>query len=536
MEPFDFIIVGAGSAGCVLANRLSADPATRVCLIEAGADDQAWPTRLKTNTPIGNPTLLNDTRFNWEFSYRAEPRTGGRAIPAPRGRMLGGSSAVNGMIYIRGHRSDYDAWAAAGNPGWGWDEVLPAFLAHENHEAGSNEFHACDGELNVAPLRQLHPASLAFADAAASMQLRHNDDFNGAELDGFGPYEVTQKNGERWSSARAFLHPVRARPNLTVLTGCLATRIVIEGGRAAAVEVVRGGVSQRLAARSEIVLAGGAINSPQLLLLSGIGPAAELRELGIEPCRDLPGVGRNLQDHVGVPLSVLDPSGSAYALAWRFLPRLGWNALWYVLARRGMFASNVVEAGGFVRTEDGLPAPDVQFVFMAAMKESSRAVPHRPGFLITTTLLRPASRGWLRLASADPAEKPLLTGNFLDDPRDVHTLMRGVRLLRRIVAAEPFRRFAGHELLPGAGVTEDADLAAFVHRSLVTIYHPVGTAKMGPAEDKLAVVDHRLRVRGVSGLRVADCAIMPTIVSGNTNAPAMMIGERCADFILRQSA
>ncbi len=536
MEPFDFIIVGAGSAGCVLANRLSADPATRVCLIEAGQDDQAWPTRWKTNTPMGNPTLLNDARFNWEFSYAAEARTGGRAIPAPRGRMLGGSSAVNGMIYIRGHRSDYDAWEAAGNVGWGWDEVLAAFRAHENHEAGSDEFHARGGELNVAPLRQLHPASSAFADAAASLQLRHNADFNGAELDGFGPYEVTQKGGQRWSSARAFLHPVRSRSNLTVLTGCLATSLVIEGGRAVAVDVVRGGARLRLACRREIVLAGGAINSPQLLLLSGIGPAAELRALGIEVRCDLPGVGRNLQDHVGVPLSVLDPTASAYALAWRFLPRLGWNALWYALARRGMFASNVVEAGGFVRTAAGLVAPDVQYVFMAALKESSRAVPHRPGFLITTTLLRPASRGWLRLASADPAEKPILTGNFLDHPNDARTLVDGLVLLRRIVAAEPFRRFAGHEILPGAGVTEDADLAAFVHRSLVTIYHPVGTAKMGPADDPMAVVDNRLRVRGVAGLRVADCAIMPSIVSGNTNAPAMMIGERCAHFILADRA
>ncbi len=536
MEPFDFIIVGAGSAGCVLANRLSADPATRVCLIEAGQDDQAWPTRWKTNTPMGNPTLLNDARFNWEFSYAAEARTGGRAIPAPRGRMLGGSSAVNGMIYIRGHRSDYDAWEAAGNVGWGWDEVLAAFRAHENHEAGSDEFHARGGELNVAPLRQLHPASRAFADAAASLQLRHNADFNGAELDGFGPYEVTQKGGQRWSSARAFLHPVRSRSNLTVLTGCLATSLVIEGGRAVAVDVMRGGARQRLDARREIVLAGGAINSPQLLLLSGIGPAAELRALGIEVRCDLPGVGRNLQDHVGVPLSVLDPTASAYALAWRFLPRLGWNALWYALARRGMFASNVVEAGGFVRTTAGLVAPDVQYVFMAALKESSRAVPHRPGFLITTTLLRPASRGWLRLASADPAEKPILTGNFLDHPDDARTLVDGLVLLRRIVAAEPFRRFAGHQILPGAGVTEDPDLAAFVHRSLVTIYHPVGTAKMGPADDPMAVVDNRLRVRGVAGLRVADCAIMPSIVSGNTNAPAMMIGERCAHFILTDRA
>lgn len=532
MEAFDVVVVGAGSAGCVVANRLSADPTRRVCLIEAGSDDQAWPTRWKTNTPVGNPTLLNSEKFNWGHAYAPEPRTGNRAIPAPRGRMLGGSSSVNGMIYIRGTPSDYDAWEAAGNPGWAWRDVLPAFRAHENHEAGADEFHALGGELNVARLRQVHPASHAFVDAAATLQLRRNDDFNGASLDGFGPYEVTQKNGQRWSSARAFLHPVRGRQNLTILTGCLTRRLVIAAGRVTGVEIARAGQIEIVPCRGEVVLSAGAIGTPQILLLSGIGPADHLRGQGIDVAVDLPGVGRNLQDHVGVPVSVLDPTGTAYALAPRFAPRLAWEGVRYLLTRKGLFASNVVEAGGFVRTRADLPAPDIQYVFMAALKEHSRAIPSRPGYLITATLLRPLSRGWLALASPDPAEKPLMVGNFLDEPQDVVSLVDGVKLLRRIVRAGPFARYAGAELLPGEAIISDEDLAAFVRRAVTTIYHPVGTAKMGPSSDPLAVVDHHLRVRGVAGLRVADCAVMPSIVSGNTNAPAMMIGERCAVFML----
>ena len=525
MDGFDYIVVGGGSAGCVLANRLSADASVRVALVEAGAADQAWPTRWKVNTPAGNPTLLRDARFNWGHVFESA----GRLIPCPRGRLLGGSSAVNGMIYMRGHASDYDHWESLGNAGWGWRDVLPAYMAHENREAGATPWHGTGGELNVARLRQVHPASTALVAAAEELQFRRNEDFNAPDMDGFGLYEVTQKRGERWSSARAFVHAVAGRANLTVLTGALACRILFEGRRASGLTIRQDGQQRDIAARREVVLAGGAINSPQLLMLSGIGPGAALRALGIAVRHDLPGVGQNLQDHVSIPLTMHDPTGTAYAMTWRRAPHLLAEGLRYLLARRGTLASNVVEAGGFLRTRDGLPAPDIQVVFMPALKDHSRAVPAGHGFFATPVLLRPDSRGHLALASADPAARPAIHPNFLSAPGDAETLVAGMKILRRIVAAPAFARYRGEEILPGAAVRSDDDLLAFTHRNVATIYHPVGTCRMGP--DAGAVVDDRLRVRGVEGLRVADCSIMPTIVSGNTNAPAMMIGERCAGFI-----
>jgi choline dehydrogenase len=531
LENYDFIVVGGGSAGCVVANRLSADPATRVCLIEAGPSDRAWPTRLKVNTPIGNPTLLGSPRFNWQHGFAGGARLLDRVIPCPRGRILGGSSAVNGMIYIRGHRSDYDHWAALGNPGWGFPDVLPFFTRHEHHERGADALHGTGGELNVAPIRQLHPASAAFVAGAEALQLRANEDFNGPEQDGFGVWEVTQKNGERWSSARAFLHPVMSRPNLTVLTDALATAIRFDGTRAVGLALRVVGQAREIGVTREIILSGGAINSPQLLMLSGIGPADALRALGISPVLDLPGVGQNLQDHAALPVTLHDPSRTAYAVTARRLPHLAREMLRYVATRHGTPASNAVESGGFIRTRPDLACPDIQIIFMAALKELGKSFPSRHGWLITPVLLRPNSRGQVTLVSADPADRPLLEPNFLDNADDLARLLAGVAVVRQILATPAFAPWRGAEILPGEAVRDHDALVDYAHRNVQTIYHPVGTCKMGPADDRLAVVDHLLRLRGVQGVRVADCSIMPTIVGGNTNAPAMMIGERCADFI-----
>ena len=532
-DVFDYIVVGGGSAGCVAANRLSADRSVRVCLIEAGPSDRSLPTRWKVDTPVANPMLLGDARFNWQHTFAADPRLRHAGHASPRGKLLGGSSAVNGMIYIRGHPSDYDAWEASGNVGWGWKDVLPTFLEHEDYHAEPGPLHAKGGELHVQKSRKLHDASRAFVEAATQLQFRRNEDFNGPTMEGFGSFDVTQYNGERWSSARAFLHPVARRENLTVLTDTHACRLSFDGRRASGLVVRQHATERTLQAQREVILCGGAFASPQLLMLSGIGPGAKLKELGLDVMSDLAGVGLNLQDHASVAVTVSDPSNTAYALTGRRLPHLTAEFFRYVVSRTGTLASNVVEAGGFICTRAGLPAPDIQFVFIAALKDQHRAMPRRHGFMVVPVLLRPASRGYLDIVSPDPAIKPVIHGNFLSHDEDLRALVAGIRVARQIVAAPAFDQFRGNELLPGAAVESSADLADFTRRTVSTIYHPVGTCKMGLASDASAVVDPQLRVHGVDGLRVADCAVMPTIVSGNTNAPAMMIGGKASAFIKR---
>jgi choline dehydrogenase len=531
-QSFNYIVVGGGSAGCIVANRLSKNPAVRVCLIEAGPSDRKFPTRLKVDTPIGNTTLLPHDKYNWKHSFTGGANLLDRIIPAPRGRILGGTSAVNGMIYIRGHRSDYDGWRDLGNPGWGYDDVLPFFRTHENHEAGADEFHGSGGEMNVAPLRQLNPLCRAFVEAAAETQLRRNDDFNGVEQEGVGAYEVTQKNGERWTSARAFLPPaVTARSNLQIVTDALVTELRFDGNRAVGVTLRQGGATVSFDVTGEIVLCGGTINSPQLLMLSGVGPVAALAAHGIAVRRDLPGVGQNLQDHPTVNLVMTDPGRHSYALTPRSALPLALSVLQYALFRRGRLTSNAVETGGFVRTLPDLKQPDLQFILMPALKEMNRTIPRAHGFYLLSVLLRPQSRGEVALVSNDPAVRPKLIPNFLDADADLDCLTRGIRLGRKILAAPAFVAYRGEELLPGAAALSDQALRDYVRGAVYTSYHPVGTCKMGPSTDPLAVVDRTLRVRGVDGLRVVDASIMPVIVSGNTNAPAMMIGERGAAFI-----
>ncbi len=530
-QTYDFVIVGAGAAGCVIANRLSADPGTTVCLVEAGPSDLSPAAAFKSRLPSGNALLLPHAKYNWRHSFTGGANLFDRDIPCPRGRMVGGSSSVNGMVYMRGHASDYDHWAALGNPGWSYADVLPIFRRQENFHGGSGAYHGTGGELHVSKLRHVNPLSEALVAAAGELQMPRNSDFNGASQDGFGTVDVTQKNGERWSSARAFLHPVLHRRNLQVLPETLVARIRFDGRRATGVTVLRGGETIDIAARREVILCGGTINSPHVLMLSGVGPAEHLKAHGIDVVRDVPGVGGNFQDHVTTGLSMLERTAHSYAITPRFLPKLMTGMARYALFRRGLMSSNIVEAAGFVRSRADLDRPDLQFIFMASLKDQSLAFPRRHGFHLFVALLRPNSRGHIELRSADPQARPVLHPNFLDNQDDLARLLHGLKLARRLVQAPAFAAYASEERAPGPSVESDNALRDYITRNVVTSHHPVGTCRMGPDSDANAVVDSQLRVRGVTGLRVADAAIMPTLIGGNTNAPTMMIGERCAEFI-----
>jgi choline dehydrogenase-like flavoprotein len=515
----------------VIANRLSADPSCRVGLVEAGPTDRAFPMNWKTTLPIGNVFLLPHARYNWQHVFEGGKGVNDREIACPRGRLLGGCTSVNGTVYIRGNRRDYDDWAAQGNDGWCFEDVLPWFKKHENRWGAPSPLHGRSGELDVQQLRSSNPLARAFVDAAVEASHQRSDDFNGVEQDGFGLFDLNQRRGVRLSSSRAFFHPVRGRPNIDLITDALVEKVRIENGRAIGVTIVRDGVRVELDAAREVVLAAGTVNSPQLLLLSGIGPAAELAQHGIAVVRDLPGVGENLQDHPTASLAVDNPSRESYALNWRAAPRNALAPLRYLLQRRGMLASNAAEAGGFIRTHAGLDRPDIQMTFMVGMKTNARTLPRAHGFMVHVAVLRPATRGKLELVSTDPAARPRMRARFLESRSDVETLVAGMKEARRILGMPAMRPFSGAEVAPGAAVTSDAEIEAYIRATATTTYHPVGTCRMGPAGDRGAVVDARLRVHGVAGLRVADASIMPDIIGGNTSAPSMMIGERAAAFI-----
>lgn len=531
-DHYDYIVVGGGSSGCVIANRLSADPAVRVALVEAGPSDMKFPASLKTSLPPGYLLMLQDPRFNWQEQFEPHAGTLSREIGCPRGKVLGGCSSINGSVYSRGHRLDYDDWHAQGNPGWSWDEVLPMFKRHENHVSGGDtQWHGRGGELQVS-VSTTNPLAHAFVEATVACGHAHNPDTNAAEQDGFGLTHVTLRRGVRSSASRAFIHPVVTRPNLHILTDTMVERVCLQKGRATGVMVVHRGVRRELHASAEVILAAGAVKSPQLLMLSGIGPAAHLESLGLRTSLGLDGVGGNLQDHPTVQVANLNPSAESYAVSLRSLPKMAAAPFAYMASGGGMLGSNAAEAGGYLRTQSGLDRPDIQVTFVVGMRMRVDSLPREHGVAIMVHLMRPRSRGRLLLRSADPQAAPLLRPDFLSDLHDVDTLARGVREARRFMAAEPLARYLGEEVRPDPAARTDEELRDAIRRTAGTAYHPVGTCRMGPDSDARAVVDAQLRVHGIDGLRVADASIMPDIVGGNTNAPCMMIGEQLSRFIL----
>ncbi|HEX7734010.1 MAG TPA: choline dehydrogenase [Ktedonobacteraceae bacterium] len=517
---YDYIIVGAGSAGCVLANRLSEDPQTSVLLLEAGGDDK----QMEIHVPAAFSKLFK-TACDWEYYTEAEPAMANRQMYWPRGKVLGGSSSINAMLYVRGHRQDYDGWRNAGNDGWGYADVLPYFKKAENQERGPSEYHGVGGPLNVADLRYVNPLSRAFVEACVESGIPANDDFNGAVNEGAGIYQTTQKNGARWSTVNAYLQPALRRPNLTVRPQTQVARVLIENGRATGVVYTANGQPETVRANREVLVCGGAINSPQILMLSGIGPAEHLKSVGIDIVVDLPGVGENLQDHL--------VAGAAYfstkPVSLFDAEKLG-NQLAYLLFRKGPFTSTIAEAGGFVKTRSELSAPDIQFHFAPVFFKDHGATPAPGhGFTIAPTLLHPRSRGRVRLRSSDPLAHAQIHANYFAEEEDIQTLLAGLKLSHELAHTRAFASFLGAESDPLTWDKSDSEMIEAMRQSGETLYHPAGTCKMG--SDPLAVVDTQLRVRGVEGLRVIDASIMPNVVGGNTNAPTIMIAEKAADII-----
>lgn len=521
MEAFDYIIVGAGSAGCVLANRLTRHKAISVLLLEAGGPDKS-PL---IHAPAGFPKLFR-SRYDWAYETEEQPHLGNRRLYWPRGKVLGGSSSINAMLYIRGSRHDYNHWRELGNAGWGYEEVLPYFKKSEDNVRGRSDYHGAGGPLRVSDQRSPNPISQAWVDAGVQFGLAKNDDFNGRSQEGVGLFQVTQRNGKRCSAAAAFLRPAMKRPNLRIETGALAARILFEKGRAVGVAFRRGEALVEARANREVILSGGAVNSPQLLMLSGVGPADVLRKAGVSVVLDLPGVGANLQDHPCVPLLYRSKKPISITKAETLSMRLK-----YLFFRRGPVTSSIAEGCGFIRTETGLAAPDIQFhVCPAYFTRHGFEVWEGHGFSIAPTLVRPRSVGRITIASNDPAAPPRIEPNYLSAEEDMKALVAGLRTGRAIAAQKAFDPFRGEEALPGPASDSDADLEAHVRAYAETLYHPAGTCAMGVNAD--AVVDPRLRVRGLDGLRVVDASVMPTLVNGNTNAPTIMIAERAADLIL----
>jgi choline dehydrogenase-like flavoprotein len=521
---YDYVIVGAGSAGCVLANRLSAQPGKRVLLLEAGSSD--WNPLI--HMPAGIARLATNRRLNWNYRTEPQPALQGRCLWWPRGKTLGGSSSINAMCYIRGVPADYDAWAAAtGDERWSWSQVLPWFLRSEDNSRGASALHGSGGPLGVSDLRYHNELSAALVEAGVSAGYARNEDFNGPSQPGFGLYQVTQRDGVRCSSATAYLKPVRDRSNLEVRTRALVERVLIERGRAVGVQLRQGARTQRIEA-GEVILAGGALNSPQLLMLSGLGPADHLRTHGIPVHADLPGVGGNLQDHLDICTLV----GSTRPVTYDHLNELavGWR---YLRHRDGPGSSNVAEAGGFVRSRLATDERcDIQFHFVPALLDDHGR--HRlpgNGYTLHACYLHPRSRGWLRLHSADPTQPIAIHANYLGDPEghDLRRMVEAARLSREILAQPAFDAYRGAPVFPERELHSDEDYAAFIRRKAETIYHPAGTCRMGT--DAHAVVDSELRVHGAEGLRVVDASIMPALPSGNTNAPTIMIAERASALI-----
>lgn len=530
-DSFDYIVVGAGSSGCVLAHRLTASGRHRVLLLEAGGEDR----NLWIHVPIGYAKLFADAKHNWLYNSEPEPELNGRSIIQPRGKVLGGSSSINGLLYIRGQAEDFNHWRQLGNAGWSFDDVLPYFRRAEDQQRGEDDLHGIGGPLSVCDVSEGHPLCEAFIEACEQAGLPRTDDFNGPSQEGAGYFQLTTRNGRRWSTARGYLKPARKRPNLQVISNALTTRILFEGRRAVGVEYMKEGGNHTARANAEVIVSGGAFNSPQLLQLSGVGPADLLQQHGIQVIADMKGVGADLQDHYQARFNYrCNTRNTINDMMGSVASRVA-AGLRYALLRKGFLTIGAGYAGGFFKTDASMATPDVQFHFILFSADAVGQKLHPwPGFLASVCQLRPESRGFVRIKSADPAQAPAIQPRYMTARADRDCMVAGMQLLRRVMSQPAIARYIDEELMPGPKVTSDADFLAFARAKGTTVFHPTSTCRMG--SDVTAVVDERLLVRGFEGLRVADASIMPTVVSGNTNAACVMIGEKASDMILQDAS
>ncbi len=525
---YDYIIVGSGSAGSVLAHRVSEDPGSRVLVLEQGGSDRGPLIQM----PAALSYPMNMALYDWGYASEPEPHLGGRRLACPRGKVIGGSSSINGMVYVRGHACDYDGWEEMGATGWGYRHVLPYFKRMETSHGGQEDWRGRDGPMNVTRGRRDNPLFHAFVEAGRQAGYQVTADYNGEQQEGFGPMEMTVWQGRRWSAANAYLKPALSRPNLRLETGALAERILFQGQRATGIRYRRGGKTIEAQARKEVVLAAGSINSPKLLLLSGIGAGERLQQVGVTPFHELPGVGENLQDHLELYIQqeCLQPITLYKHLN---LVSKGMIGLQWLLAKSGHGATNHFESAAFIRSRAGVKYPDIQYHFLpVAIRYDGKAPAKAHGFQAHVGPMRSASRGWVRLRSPDPTEAPVIQFNYMSKPEDWQDFRSCIRLTREIFAQQAFQPYAGREIAPGAEVESDEALDDFIREAVESAYHPCGTCRMGSPDDAMAVVDAECRVIGLEGLRVIDSAIIPQITNGNLNGPSLMIGEKGSDHVL----